>query len=122
MYLHDSAAMFRFVLKGELSGLRAQDLEQAWTTAQSTLNGRELVVDVSGLTGADESGVGLLARMRSEGARLTAALPPKSEEFLRSLGLSVAAPRGQCARTKVLRFLRCAGSRMLPGQSVERIL
>lgn len=106
MYLHDSPTMFRFVLSGELSGGRVPDLEQAWTTAQSILNGKELVVDVSGLTGADEFGVDLLARMRGLGARLTAAPQPKSEELLRSLGLSVAAPRGQCTRAKVLRFLR----------------
>jgi anti-anti-sigma regulatory factor len=111
MYLHDSATMFRFVVSGELSGLRAPDLEQAWTTAQSILNGKELVVDVSGLTGADEFGVELLSRMRESGARLTAASPPKSEKLLRSLGLSVAAPRGQCTRARVLRFLRLGGVR-----------
>jgi anti-anti-sigma regulatory factor len=96
------------VLSGELTGQQVQDLEQAWITAQSILNGKELVVDVSGLTRADEFGVDLLTRMRGSGARLTAALPPKSEELLRSLGLSVAAPRGQCARARVLRFLRLA--------------
>jgi len=111
MYLQDSPTMLRFVLSGKLTGLRAQDLEHAWITAQSILNGKELVVDVSGLTGADEFGVNLLARMRGSGACLTAAPPPKSEELLRSLGLSVAAPRGQCTRAKVLRFLRFAGVR-----------
>ena len=111
MYLHDSATMFRLVLSGELSGRRVPDLEQAWTTAQSILNGKELVVDVSGLNSADEFGVKLLFRMRESGARLTAASPPQSEEFIRSLGLSVAAPRGQCTRTRVLRFLRLAGVR-----------
>ena len=91
MYLHDSSTMFRFVLSGELTGRPVQNLEQAWTTAQSILNGKELVVDVSGLTRANEFGVDLLARMRGAGARLTAA-----------------PPRGQCARARVLRFLRLA--------------
>jgi anti-anti-sigma regulatory factor len=109
MYLHDSATMFRFVLSGELTGHRVQDLAQAWTTAQSILKDNELVVDVSGLTGADEFGVDLLSRMRQSGARLTVALPPMSEEVLRSLGLPVPVPSGQCARARVLRFLRIAG-------------
>jgi ABC-type transporter Mla MlaB component len=67
MYLHDSATMFRLVLSGELSGRRVPDLEQAWHTAQSILNGKELVVDVSRLNGADEFGVELLARMSESG-------------------------------------------------------
>jgi len=111
MFLHDSATMFRFVLNGELSGRRVQELEQAWITVQSILNGKELVFDISALTGADELGANLLSRMRESGARLIAASPPKSEELLRSLGLSVVAPPAQCARTRVFGFLRLAGVR-----------
>jgi ABC-type transporter Mla MlaB component len=94
MYQHDSATVFQFVLRGELGGDSVQDLEHAWTTAKSILEGKELVVDVSGITNADPSGVDLLSRMRESGARLTAALPPESEEILRSLGVPVAAPSG----------------------------
>ena len=111
MYLHDSIRTFQFVLRGELVGSHVLDLEHAWTTAKSVLAGKQLVVDVSGLTDADESGVNLLFRMRESGARLTTALPPKSEEFLRSLGLSVAAPGGKRRWSKYLRFLRLAGVR-----------
>ena len=106
MYQHDSAAMFRFVLRGDLTGGCVSELEHAWTTAKSILNGRGLVVDVSGITHADEFGVDLLSRMRDTGARLAAALPPASEEFLRPLGVAVAAPGGKLFRNKVLRFLR----------------
>jgi ABC-type transporter Mla MlaB component len=109
MFQHDSAKRFQFVLRGELAGNRVQDLEQAWTTAKSILNGKELVVDVSGITDADESGMDLLSRMRESGARLTVALPPKSEEFLRSLGLPAAAPNGRSVGVRALRFLRLAG-------------
>jgi hypothetical protein len=102
LYQHDSAAMFRFVVRGELCGRAVQNLEQAWHTAMSTAAQKELVVDVSGITNADESGVELLSRMRESGARLTAALPPPSEGvlrgFLRSLGLPVAAPGGRYGR------------------------
>lgn len=106
MYQHDSPTTYRFVLRGELAGERVQDLEQAWNTAKSILDGKELVVDVSGITDADHSGVGFLARMRESGARLTAALPPESEELLRSLGLPVPAPRSRFIGTSVLRLLR----------------
>ena len=106
MYQHDHAAMFRFVLRGSLTGGCVPELECAWTTAKSILNGRELAVDVSGLTNADPFGVELLSRMRDSGARLTAALPPASEELLRPLGVLVAAPGGELLRNRVLRFLR----------------
>jgi len=109
MYQHDSATLFRFVLRGDLAGAVVQELEHAWTTAKSILDGKELAVDVSGITNADESGVALLSRMRESGARLTAALPPASEQFLRCLGLPAAAPKGRVVRPRVLRFLRYAG-------------
>ncbi len=94
MYQHDSAAVFRFVLRGELTGDQERDLECAWTTAKSTLAGKELVVDISGIKNADLSGVDLLTRMRESGARLTATLPPASEEILSSFGVPVAASSG----------------------------
>jgi ABC-type transporter Mla MlaB component len=109
MYQHDSATMFQFVLRGELIGDRVQDLEHAWNTAKSILAGKELVVDISGITNADPSGVDLLSRMRESGARLTAALPPESEAFLRSLGVPTAAPRGRRGSTWALRLLRLGG-------------
>jgi len=109
MFQHDSARTFRFVLRGKLAGSRVLELKQAWTTAQSILNGKELIVDVSGITAADQSGLDLLSRMRESGARLSAALPPKSEGFLRSLGLPVAAPNGRRNRPRALWLLRFAG-------------
>jgi ABC-type transporter Mla MlaB component len=109
MYQHDSATRFQFVLRGELNGNGVQDLEHAWSTAKSTLAGKELVVDISGITNADRSGVDLLSRMRDSGARLTAALPSESEDFLQSLGVPMAAPRGRRGNGWALRFLHFAG-------------
>ena len=106
MYQHDSAAEYQFVLRGELMGEGVRDLEHAWHTAESILAGKELVVDVSGITNADPPGVDLLSRMRESGARLTAALPPESEGFLRSLGVPVAAPRGPHGSSWALWLLR----------------
>ncbi len=108
IYQHDSAAMFRFVLRGDLTRDQVESLEHAWTTAQSILNGKPLVVELSGITSADEFGVNLLSRMRKSGAGLTAALPPESEALLRALGVPVPAPRGRWTKSKVLRFLTCA--------------
>jgi len=109
MYQHDGPTSFRFALAGELSGDRVQDLEHAWNTARSILAQKELVVDLSGITHADSPGIDLLYRMRESGARLTAALPPQSEEFLRSLGVAVAAPHVPQGKTWALPFLRLAG-------------
>jgi ABC-type transporter Mla MlaB component len=108
MFQHDSATMFRFVLRGELTGNEVKELEHAWTTALSILATKELVVDVSGITNADAAGIDLLSRMREKGARLNAALPPESARFIRSMGILVAAPvRSSSTWTLgVLRVLR----------------
>lgn len=108
LYQHDSATMFQLVIRGELAGESVSSLEHAWTTAKSILAGKELVVDVSGITNADPSGFDLLSRMRESGARLTAALPPASEGVLRSLGLPVAAPSGPHGWLRAWGILRLA--------------
>jgi hypothetical protein len=108
MYQHDSATMFQFVLRGGLAGDEVLDLEHAWNTAQSILAGRELVVDISGITSASLPGVELLSRMRKSGARLTAPLPPESRDLLRSLGVPAAAQHGRRCGTWAWRLLRLA--------------
>ena len=91
IYLNDSVKRFEFVLTGDLADGAVRSLEQAWLTATSILGGKDVSVEVSGLTAADEAGVELLYRMTASGARLRAALPPDSEGLLRSLGIPVAA-------------------------------
>ena len=91
LYQHDSPTVYRFVLRGGLTGASVQNLEQAWKTAMSITNKKETVVDISGVTDADASGVELLFRMREAGVRLNGALPLKSELLLRSMGIPVAA-------------------------------
>ena len=85
IYLHDRSAAFQFVLKGQLIGDWVQRLEYAWDTARSVLGGKEVVVDLSGISDADALGMDLLSRMRASGARLTASLPLESEAFLTRL-------------------------------------
>ena len=106
MYLNDSVKIFEFVLRGELTGDAVRSLEQAWITATSILNGKEVLVDVAALTAADAGGIELLCRMTGSGARLRAALPPHSEEFLRSLGVLVAAPPRGGSRQRILGLRR----------------
>jgi ABC-type transporter Mla MlaB component len=92
MYLHDSAATFRFVLRGELTGDHVAGLRHAWATAQSILGTKELVVDLSGITTADAAGFEMLCEMRRSGAHLIGGASPASAEFLSSLGVPVVAP------------------------------
>ena len=87
MYQHDCLRAFRFVLSGDLSGEAVQRLQWAWQTAKSTLNGRELLVDISGVANADPLGLELLCRMRKAGARLVADLPPVSLALLRQFNV-----------------------------------
>jgi anti-anti-sigma regulatory factor len=56
--------MLCFVLLRELVGGFVRELEHAWTTANSALGARELIVDISGLTHVDAAGRELLFRMR----------------------------------------------------------
>src|SRR5579862_3489321 len=113
MYLHDSSSVFRFVLRGELAGEHVTGLRHAWITAQSILGNKELVVDVSGVALADSGGLELLSEMRESGARLTAALTPRSAEFLRGIGVPLAAPIHRASALARLRHAvtRIAGCR-----------
>jgi ABC-type transporter Mla MlaB component len=98
-YQHDGATTFRFQLAGDLAGPGVMDLEHAWQTATSIMHDKQLVLDVSDVTGADATGMQLLKRMLSSGARLVSAEPPASPDLLRSLGAPVAfKPRPQPAR------------------------
>src|SRR5260370_16209714 len=86
MFQHDSATMFRFVLRGELTGGDVRELEHAWTAAQSILGTKALVVDISGMANADAAGVRLLTRMKEAGALLNVTLAQESPGFIRSIG------------------------------------
>jgi hypothetical protein len=69
-YMHDGPDVFRFELAGRLSGDAARDLEQAWSTAASTICKRRVIIDLSGLTGMGRNGHELLARWSGAGAQL----------------------------------------------------
>ena len=85
LYQHDHVDMFRFVLMGDLDGSSVDELQHAWTTASSVLDGKPLVVDVSMLVHVDDKGLALLKRMQRAGAKFG---PASSPELLRGLGLA----------------------------------
>src|SRR5258708_27601993 len=69
-YLHDGSGEFRIQLAGHLSQANARDLEEAWRTASSTIDGKCLIVDLSHVTSIDVSSRELLDEWHTQGARL----------------------------------------------------
>ncbi len=106
IYQHDSVTTFRFVLRGELTGRSVQTVEQAWKTAKSILNRKEFVVDISGITRVDLSGIDLLSRMRESGASFLGALPSNSARLFCSMDIPVAAPAPQRHGRRYLQMFR----------------
>jgi hypothetical protein len=115
LYLHDRAKCFEFALNGDLTGGAVYNLEQAWITAGSMLNGKEISVEVSRLTAVDEEGIHLLHRMTASGALLTAAYAPESEELLHSIGIPVLMPARRKKVTWRWRLRQLFG--LLPGRT-----
>jgi len=59
----------RLVVEGKLIAPWAAELRNAWQKAATDRNGRELVVDVKGLTAISEGGESVLLELMKEGAR-----------------------------------------------------
>jgi len=74
-----------FWLKGELSETDAHQLKWAWKNARSTLHGKDLIIEVSGVIKVAPAGIDLRSRIRQSGARISAAHLPECEELLRLL-------------------------------------
>ena len=105
-YQHDGVTTFRFQLAGELTGPWVTDLEHAWLTATSIMRNKQLVLDLSDLTGADAPGVQLLQRMLLSGARLVSDEPPAAPELLDSLGAPIVFKRRAEPARSPWRWLR----------------
>jgi hypothetical protein len=88
LYQHDSPSTLRFVLRGSLEGRWVREFQQAWVTATSILKGREIVIDVSGMTGIDDNGLKLLSRIRDAGGRLSARALPELPGLAGVLGVA----------------------------------
>lgn len=72
-YIHDGAQSLTLQISGALTQGAAAELEQTWLTAQSTLAGRELLVDMGNLISADDDGQTVLRRLARDGARFVTA-------------------------------------------------
>jgi ABC-type transporter Mla MlaB component len=117
IYQHDGATTFRFQLKGRLDGAQVENLEHAWRCASSVSRGKELVIDISGLTGADPRGVALLSRLRESGARFVGPAPPELMDFADAWGVCqpAATEPASSLRRLVRRLIRRLCSSRRPG-------
>jgi hypothetical protein len=64
----DTASRRRLVIEGKLIHPWASELTTVWRQATEDLNGRELVVDLKGLTAVTEDGENVLLQLMKEGA------------------------------------------------------
>lgn len=112
VYLHDGAQSLTFVLAGSLTRPWTEDLEHSWQTAKSILYGKQLVVNLVGLSQVDDDGVRLLTLMSQSGARLITA-SESTDVLARSISgrkpVILSAPRGSFLFRLLCRFQRCCG-------------
>jgi|SRR6516225_5793303 hypothetical protein len=71
--IHDTPSHRRLVIEGKLIAPWAAELGKVWREATADLNGRELVIDVKGLTAITEDGENVLLELMKEGARFRSA-------------------------------------------------
>jgi hypothetical protein len=64
----DSSSQRRLVIEGKLVGPWASELAIVWRQATTGLNGRELMVDLRGLTAITDEGENVLLELMKEGA------------------------------------------------------
>ena len=69
----DTASRRRMVIEGKLIDPWASELTTVWRQATGDLNGRELVIDVKGLTAISGDGESLLLELMKEGASFRSA-------------------------------------------------
>jgi len=74
-YIHDEFDVLRLEIVGNLTGPAVASVDQAWRTAHSVIDGRRVVVGLTALADADESGRDLLLSWHRSGARIIARSP-----------------------------------------------
>jgi ABC-type transporter Mla MlaB component len=72
-YIHDGAQALTLQISGALTQGAAAELEQTWRTAQSTLAGRDLLIDLADVISVDDGGQTVLRRLAGHGARFITA-------------------------------------------------
>ncbi len=78
-YIHDGISTCRLQLIGELTEADIFDLNGCWRTVKTTLNNRQLLLDLHGLRTVDEAGKQWLACVAQDGGICS------PEQFLRDL-------------------------------------
>ena len=61
-----------FILEGRLCGAWAAEAERAWSRLLASSSGREVLLDLGGLTFVDRTGEALLTSMLARGTRVRA--------------------------------------------------
>ena len=83
-YIHAGPAAFRFELAGDLDADDAARLEREWRGASLIIGNRVLVVDMSFVTGIDQSARSLFRRWYARGAEFAAG-SKESRELVESI-------------------------------------
>ncbi|MBZ5583065.1 MAG: hypothetical protein LAQ30_12850 [Acidobacteriia bacterium] len=73
--IHDTAVELHLHLEGRLAGPWVREAALCWETAQSTIAGRAVTVDLQDVEFVDADGEQLLAAMHRQGVTLRAACP-----------------------------------------------
>ena len=71
-FIHDDTDALRMEMSGSLTGLAARQAYEAWRTATFLADQHRMVVDISHLTDADETGGAILRAWQRENARIVA--------------------------------------------------
>lgn len=76
IYLHDEPGALRFSPRGDLGADAVEELRRCITTALPTLQGRNVVLDLSLVTSADDSAGRLIESLAAQHARFITATGP----------------------------------------------
>jgi len=69
-YIHDGADVCRLQLLGTFSAVDVPELAGCWNTVKTTLDRRQVVIDVSGLEQMDEEGQKWINSLTAQGVAL----------------------------------------------------
>ena len=72
IYIHDEAARLRLCVTGDLDDDSAKELASCWSTASSVVGDRRIVLDLTALDAAHDSGRQLLEALHREGVEFLA--------------------------------------------------
>ena len=110
-YIHDGADAFRLQLLGQLAEADLAELAGCCQTADSSLRGRKLRIDLRGLIAADRPSQKWLADMTKKGAEYMATSGFSSQLANRLSGQPLLVADAPAKMSLVCQLLACLGSR-----------